>query len=254
MATRDVYEWSTIDASNLFPSDEGGWAEGMMRSNVNNSARANMGSVRRWYDDAEWLNLTVDATITRISATQLDIVGQDDTQYFTAGRRVRITGGTPTPVYATVVSSVFGDPDTQVVLNEFSGHTGVPTTPTLVELHIASFVSSQVFLDDIFTQVTTLTSTAIQEAIDVLEAGVGGIIVLNPQATYVCDSTISIGLGTSGGNIRIMGRGAILESDVAFDDEILRIGTGSANDTNCIVDEVIFDSQRRMIRQQHTRM
>lgn len=244
MATREVYEWSKTDASNNFPADEGGWAEGMLRSNVNDAARADMGAIRRWYDDPEWLNLTNDGTITRISATQLDVIGQDATAYFTAGRRVKITGGTPTPVYATVVSSAFGDPDTQVTLVEFDGHTGVPTTPVLAELHITSQVTSSIFLTDIFRRVTTLTSAAIQEAIDAAEADGGGIIVLEPQATYIMSETVNIGLGASEGNVRIMGRGATLQAAAALDGLFMFDIADTADavvDVNLIMEDIIFD-------------
>jgi len=241
---REFAEWEKADASNNFTPEEGGWPEGMARSDVNNAARADMGALRRFYDDPEWLNLTVNATITRINATQLDIVGQDATQYLTVGRRVKMTGGTPSPVYATVVDSDFGVPDTQVELNEFVGHTGVPTTPTLVELHHSPNISSSVFLDDIFVRVTTLTSAAIQVAIDALESDKGGVIILEAGETYVMSEQIDIGHGFSEGKIRIIGRGAILRADAALDGFPmfqLQDNLAAVIEVNTIFEEIIFD-------------
>lgn len=245
MATRELYEWEKTDASNNFPADEGGWAEGMKRSDVNDAARADMGSVRRWYDDPEWLNITVNGTLNRVSDTRIDVVGQDASSYFTDGRRVRVTGGTPSPFFATVNgNSVFNNPDTQVDLNEFSTGTAVPTTPVLMDAYITSEISSSVFLDDIFVRVTTLTSAAIQVAIDALEADAGGIIVLEAGATYVMSEQVDIGEGTSEGNIRIMGRGAILKADVALDGITMleiRDSLGALIEVNTILEDIIFD-------------
>jgi len=255
VATRELYEWSKTDASNNFTPEEGGWPEGMMRSDVNNAARAGMGAARRWYDDAEWLNLTVFATLNKFSATRLDVNGQNDTQYFTSGRRVKITGGTPSPVYATVVDSDFPGANTEVELTEFIGHTEVPETPTLVELHITPSVSSSVFLDDIFLRVTTLTSDAIQAAVTTLEAtGNGGIIILEAGATYICDTQIDIGHGAAEGKIKILGRGAILELDPGlsglplFEIEDL---TGIQLEVNTILEDIIFDGNSAVFDSAH---
>jgi hypothetical protein len=243
-APREIAEWSVTDASNNFPADEGGWVEGMPRSDVNDAARADMGALRRWYDDPEWLDLTVGATLVKDSAFVLRVQSGNFTSYFTEGRRVKITGGAQDPVYATVVSSSFAtDPDTTVTLNQFDGHTEIPVGPGQVYLHITSSISSNTFLDDIFVRVTELTDVAIQAAVDALEAANGGIIVLEPKATYVISNTITIGTGVSEGNIRIMGRGATLQAAAALDgDETILIYDGGATvDANVIIDEVIFD-------------
>jgi hypothetical protein len=45
----DVDTWSPLDESNTSPPPDG-WPEFMLPSGVNNSARAMMGAIRRWYD------------------------------------------------------------------------------------------------------------------------------------------------------------------------------------------------------------
>jgi hypothetical protein len=45
----DVDTWSPLDESNISPPPDG-WPEFMLPSGVNNSARAMMGAIRRWYD------------------------------------------------------------------------------------------------------------------------------------------------------------------------------------------------------------
>ena len=55
----DISEWSAVDESNNQPPPNG-WPEGMAPSGVNNSARAVMGAVRRFYDsvNTQLANLT----------------------------------------------------------------------------------------------------------------------------------------------------------------------------------------------------
>ena len=45
----DISAWSPVDESNT-AAPPAGWPEGMPHSAVNNSARAMMGAIRRWYD------------------------------------------------------------------------------------------------------------------------------------------------------------------------------------------------------------
>lgn len=48
----DISAWTAIDDNNLNPSPAG-WPESMMPSGVNNSARAMMGSLKRWRDQSQ---------------------------------------------------------------------------------------------------------------------------------------------------------------------------------------------------------
>src|SRR4249920_437669 len=45
----DISTWNPVDNSNTTAPPDG-WPEGMAPSAVNNSARAMMGAIRRWYD------------------------------------------------------------------------------------------------------------------------------------------------------------------------------------------------------------
>jgi hypothetical protein len=244
MATREIEEWSKVDAQNDFTADEGGWVENMKRSDVNDAARADMGAMRRWYDDPEWLNLTVNAGLEKVNATTLKVLGGDFRTYFTPNRRVKITGGTPSTVYATVDPTNSADingGDTDVTLTGFSGHTEIPTTPTLCTLHIAPSLNPSVFSSDNFVTVTTLTGVAIQAAIDTLEAADGGIILLEPNATYLVDATIVIGGGANPGNIRFIGRGATLRADTDLNDDIINVDDVGTLYARLVFEELIFD-------------
>jgi hypothetical protein len=247
MATREVAEWEKTDAANNFPADEGGWKEGMNRSDVNNAARANMGAVRRWYEDPEWLDLTVGATVSRTSDTEVTVIG-DYASYFTDGKRVKLTGGSTDPWYATVDGdSAPAAPNTLVTLKNFSSGTAVPASPdpTAIFLNIISGAS---FEDPFFVTVPILTGAAIQEAIKEVEDAGGGTILLTPGATYIVETTILAAYyaepgGAVGGNFRIMGQGATLFAHADLESEIMIIGhnLGTGISANIILDNVIFN-------------
>ena len=246
MATREIEEWEKIDAANNFPAEEGGWVEGMKRSDVNDAGRADMGAMRRWYDDPEWLNLTVNASLTRIDDTELRILAGDFTAFFKKGRRVRMTGGAPSEVFATVdVDATPIGGDTKVILTEFSGATSIPVGPTLIESYITAAIRSEIFLDELWVRVTDLTDIGLQAAIDKLEAANGGTIVLEANGIYDISNTVNIGRGAIQGNIKILGQGAKLKAISPLDEPLLLIrdDPATAINANVIIHDLEFDGE-----------
>lgn len=222
---KEVALWSTTDANNNFDVPDG-WPEGMARSSVNDVGRANMGSVRRWYDNPEYLDLTQGATVNKIDSVSIKVLGGDYTTYFTEGRRIKLTGGDVDPFYAHVDSSAVNAGDTDVSLLNPSDLAGVPdeSGTFAVTLHSSSGLRNSAFTGAVqFSEVTVLTGVAIQSAIDSLEAVSGGIILLTAGATYIVDEQINIGLGASGGSITIIGDHATLQADDGLDDSVLSI-------------------------------
>ena len=106
----DIKNWSQTDASNT-DSTKSGMPEGMPRSDVNNRARERMGALRRWYEDAEWVNLIsehlADFTATRLTDTSIrisDSGGTNATSKFPVGSHVKLVFSSST-VYAEVLST-----------------------------------------------------------------------------------------------------------------------------------------------------
>lgn len=100
----EIKEWSTTAASNnASPPD--GWPEGMAPSDVNNSARENMASIRKYYDDPEWRDWG--HTITYGSATTFTTAAGDGdtTAIYHANRRVKADGTLTGTIYGTIQSS-----------------------------------------------------------------------------------------------------------------------------------------------------
>lgn len=100
----DITEWSPIDeddANKVTPPN--GFPEPMAAGLVNNSSRAVMGAVRRFAEDGGWLDWG--HTVTQVDDNTVTInPGQDLTNIYQHGRRVRFTQ-TPDPtVYGFVTN------------------------------------------------------------------------------------------------------------------------------------------------------
>ena len=113
MAERDVFGWLTTASLNNFPAADGGWPEGMKRSDVNDANRINLGAVRRWYEDPEFLNLARSATdgtaltVSKVSANLLRVAGRNITSVTNADRRVELQISGVFSQFAHIVSAIF---------------------------------------------------------------------------------------------------------------------------------------------------
>ena len=153
----DVKTWSTTDASNT-DTAKSGMPEGMARSDVNNRAREHMGALRRWYEDAEWVDLVSghggDFTLSRVNTTTFrvtDVVsgGTNASSKFPAGAWAKVTIG-GTDYFGSITSSTYSNPNTDVVLGEIvNAAYATATLPvgsvTLAATYIARRVRSAAF-------------------------------------------------------------------------------------------------------------
>jgi len=150
MANKRVGNWSTTATNNGFPSPDGA-QDGWLGKDVNNVVREIMAVIRVWYDDPEYLDLcwtAVDtaATLTRNSATEIVVNNVNLTTVMTPGRRIRITGTTPSSDEGHILGSVFSSPNTVVTVEMTLG--SIPTIPTKLLVHsckslpVTAFVGS----------------------------------------------------------------------------------------------------------------
>lgn len=100
----EIKDWSTTASLNNSVAPDG-FPEGMAPSDVNNSAREIMASVRKHYDDTEWRDWG--HTIAYGSATTFTTASGDGdtTSIYHTGRRVKAFGTTTTTIYGTISSS-----------------------------------------------------------------------------------------------------------------------------------------------------
>lgn len=99
-----IENYSKTPASND-DTPPNGWPEGMLPSQVNNSARQNMADTRTWYEDSQWVNYGY--TPTYASATSFTIATTDYTSLFHVGRRIKAYGLTTTTIYGTITASSY---------------------------------------------------------------------------------------------------------------------------------------------------
>lgn len=124
----NISTWSSTAANNNQATPDG-YPEGQAASTLNDCARETMAAIRRWYEDAEWINWG--HTPTRVSDTQFS-VGTDQTAVYLVGRRVRLVGATTG--YGLITASSYSAPNTTITVSWDSGTT--PTSPTAASVGV----------------------------------------------------------------------------------------------------------------------
>jgi hypothetical protein len=124
--TTALRNWSTTASDNNSAAPDG-MPEGMPPSGVNDWGRKAMGEIRKWYEQAQWIDFG--HSPTRASDTTFTLSG-DKTAIYVQARAVRIFGATSG--YGIISSSSYsaGTGLTTVTVAWRSGTT--PTTPTSV--------------------------------------------------------------------------------------------------------------------------
>jgi len=117
--------WSTTASSNNSAAPDG-MPEGMPPSGVNDWGRKAMAEIRKWYEQAQWIDFG--DVPTRASDTTFTVPGNLTGRYVQA-RAVRIFGATNG--YGIISSSSYNGTDTTTVTVAWRSGT-TPTTPTSV--------------------------------------------------------------------------------------------------------------------------
>ena len=113
----EIKTWSQTAASNNSASPDGA-PEGMLPSGLNDAIRECMAAIRKWYDDAQWID--DGGTPTFVSATQFTLSG-DKTAIFHVDRRIKCYGTTMGTLYGYITASTFASPNTTVTVSLDSG-------------------------------------------------------------------------------------------------------------------------------------
>jgi len=212
---KEIYEWSDENLPNGFLPADGGMPEGMQRSAVNDSARERMATLRRYYDDPEWIRFSVRgpspadaATFTRSGASQVQLfspAGVDFTQWLQPGRIVRVLngGGAGVHTIARVDSSSFdGNLTTTADLLGLLGESlNLDLASSGIDAHSITLLGSVggagVGSGGVgqFIVPPTLDAAGIQIAVDAAVAAGGGTILL-AASEYLIDSEVVIPGGT----------------------------------------------------------
>ena len=228
-------DWKKTAAANTQAAPDG-FPEGMLRADVNNSAREMMAAIRRFWEDPEWVNSVKDYSVTFLSASAVKIAGTDATALFQKGRKVRVRSASANNAYAFVSSSSYADPDTTVNLEDFD-QTGTPTPVTVVDASTEGIdayflggdeanshgIGSAAFGggagSTVFVVPIANTAAGIQTAVNTAAAS-GGIVMLG-DVTYPISAKIAVP-----SSVQIWGRGpgqTKLLLDANVDDHVFEI-------------------------------
>ena len=117
-----ISTWSTTAANNNSAVPDG-WAESMMPSGVNNSAREMMAQIRDSWNTKEWFLLgDGDGTTTFTYASSTSVtVASDITSTYHVGRRVKVVGSNTGTIYGKIATSSYSSPNTTLAFTFDSG-------------------------------------------------------------------------------------------------------------------------------------
>ncbi len=219
-----VSNWSTTAGDNNSAPPDGA-PEGMLASEVNNTIRQNMASVRELAEDGGWFDWG--HTTTFASATSFT-VSTDLTAVYSSGRRARAVGSTTGTIYGNITTSSFASPTTTVTVVWDSGSlqnealtisVGLITealtdffpesadeTAEGVTIVDPQYPGGDPYIDPRrYGAATTSTDnvTALQAALDVANQGGGGIVRL-PSGTFAYQGSTTL---TIYANTRLEGVG-----------------------------------------------
>lgn len=157
----NISSWSTSSAANSSASPDG-FPEGMAPSGVNDSAREVMGAVKRWYVQAEWVEIPGGSWV-RQSANSF-LVSVTATDIFTAGRRLRMNDATT--IYGDVIASSMSGANTLVTVSSTA------LTSSLSSGYVSIFDPANRGNPDIGALTSTASVTA-SDYVEVFQSGTG---------------------------------------------------------------------------------
>ena len=154
-----ISTWSTTAANNNSAVPDG-WAESMLPSGVNNSAREMMAQIRDVWNDKEWFLLgdgDQTTTFTYASSTSVTIAS-DITSTYHVGRRVKVVGSNTGTIYGKIATSSYSSPNTTLAFTFDSGSISASDStvdvyagstyvaPSIPVIHDTSLGTSQIYL------------------------------------------------------------------------------------------------------------
>ena len=132
-----ISTWSTTAANNNSAVPDG-WAESMLPSGVNNSAREMMAQIRDVWNNKEWFLLgdgDQTTTFTYASSTSVT-VASDITSTYHVGRRVKVVGSNTGTIYGKIATSSYSSPNTTLAFTFDSG--SISASDSTVDVYAGS--------------------------------------------------------------------------------------------------------------------
>lgn len=254
-----ISSWSTTPASNNSASPNGA-PEGWKPSQVNDVLRQQMADHRTQWNDAEWIEYGTGTGVTTYSCpavNKVKIVGTTTTTEYSAGRAIRIVGGTSGTVYGFISSSVANGAALDVTLTASiltssesisSVKIGI-VRPTVASTSLPKPIATRSinnFVIDfggvpdgsVSTGSGTDNSGLLQSAINTI--GAGGVLEI-PRGTFKLSSQVIIP-----SNFTLRGAGnynTILFAPTAFNNATGLLNLGGAGGPPTIVEDMCVSGQ-----------
>jgi hypothetical protein len=233
--SKEIYEWDATAAANDFLPADGGWPEAMSRKNVNNAAREDLSTLRRWHDDMEWQVVRTQGpdagdigSFARLSTTQFTITltGVDLTSFFPAGRLLQITdgGGAGVDIVTQVVSSSYDTVAVTTVNTSVATARAMDVASSDVLAYFSKSAGSlalEEFQSNFFVP-ESADDVGIQAAIDDAVSAGGGTVLLT-LASYTLDASITM----TGNGVKLLAsvpEAELVASNGADLDQLLILG------------------------------
>ena len=234
----DIKNWSRTDAANTDLTNSG-MPEGMARSDVNDRVREHMGALRRFYEDAEWVDLVSEHngsfTLSRVDANTFRVTdvaggGTNASGRFPAGTWVKLTFATSGVIYGSIDGTPsYSAPNADVDLTEIVDAAYATTTLPVEALNSVEVYSSRRVRSAAFSKIGTTTGQAPQQVptIDLLKGhvlkdeGAGGGIDADQldgeHKAYFESRDLEVHKNVlSNGNFSTWSRGTSIEAGTTF--------------------------------------
>lgn len=178
----------SVTAANNNSASPNGFPEGMAAAGVNNSAREVMAAIRRWYEEAEWVDLG--NTPTYATSTTFTIAGNVTSTYHVR-RRLRLTDSST--LYGVITASSYSAPNTTITVALDSGSLSGSLTAVAMAAQSAVNPSIPVLDEDTMTSNSALLPPSQQSA----KAYIDSAITTELGALYTDYSSSNIAIGSA---------------------------------------------------------
>lgn len=237
----EIKKWKSTAAGNDDAAPDG-FPENMLRSDVNNSAREVMASVRSFWEDPSWKNPVHGYTVV-IGDTDKKVkiqgLGTDSgMNLFKNDQKVKLSQSSGGDVYAFIASRATEGADVVLTLEDFDAAAPddvVPADCDGIEIYFlggSSGISRQAFESaGAGFENVAIGANAAEINAAIVSASSSGNSVLLPPGTITLTDEIVIPSANSG--VRIVGSGVfktILKRSVA-DKSVISVATGASNIT-----------------------
>ena len=157
-----IKDYSTTSANNISLNGID-TNEGMLPSLLNNAIRNLMANTREWYNDSQWV-IFGDGngayTAAYASSTSFTINGVNVTSTYHAGRRIKLTAGTPGTIFGTISSSTFS---TNTIVN-VTWDSGSLSNETISNVYISALSKTNTSIPGGVVGTTQLADSSVTSA------------------------------------------------------------------------------------------